>query len=152
MKRLPIADCRLPIKKSFAVSSFARCGHDGGEFVGFVEQRGQFLCGHDAGFGEQFEPQSGLVGFFLDGADFGNKLRPAARPATGAVVRRHGSSTPQNLLRNHPASVVAFGNCPAHFDDAQGKGFGSCFQVYVIHAEKLQIQSAIGNRQSAITR
>ena len=152
MKRLPIADCRLPIKKSFAGSGFARCGHDGGEFVGFVEQRGQFLCGHDAGFGEQFEPQGGFVGFFLDGADFGNKLRLAARAAAGAVVRRHGSSAPQYLLRNHPASVVVFGNCPAHFDDAQGKGFGACFQFNRIHAEKLQTQSAISNRQSAITR
>jgi hypothetical protein len=45
-----------------------------------------------------------------------------------------------------------FGNCPAHFYNSQGKRFGSGFQFGWVHALKLQTQSAIGNRQSAISR
>ena len=150
MKRLPIADCRLPIKASFAGRGFARRGHDGSKFIGFFKQCGQFLRGHDAGFGEQLEPQNGFVGFLFDGANFGNEFCLTASAATGAVIRRHGSSATQNLFSNDAASVIAFGNCPAHFDDAQGKGPGSGFQFDRVHASKLQTQSAIGNRQSPI--
>ena len=152
MKRLPIADCRLPIKTSFAGRGFARPGHDGGEFIGFFEQRGQLFGRHDAGFGKQFEPQSGFVGLFLDGADFRNEFGLTARAATGAVICRHGSSAAQNLFGNDAASIVAFGNCPAHFDDAQGEGFRSGFQFDWVHGANLQTQSAIGNRQSAIPK
>ena len=152
MNRLPIADCPLPIKKSLAGRRFARRGHDGGKLVGFFEQCGQFFCGHDAGFGEQFEPQSGFVGFLLDGADFGNEFRLTPSAATGAVIRRHGSSAAQNLFGNDAPGIVIFGNCPAHFDDSQGKRFGSGFQFDRVHAPKLQTQSAIGNRQLAIQK
>ena len=152
MKRLPIADCRLPIRASFARRGLARRGHDGGQFIGFFEQGGQLFCGHDARFGKQFKPKGGFIGFFLDGADFGNEFRLAPRTATGAVIGRHRGSAPQNLFGNDAASVIAFGNCPAHFDDAQGKGLGSGFQFDRVHATKLQTQSAIGNRQSAISK
>jgi hypothetical protein len=150
MKRLPIVDCRLPITGSFAGRSFARGGHDGGEFVGFFEQRGQLFCGHDAGFSKQFEPQRSFVGFFFHGADFGNKFRLTPRPTTGAAIRRRGSSTSQNLFGNNAPSIVVLWNCPAHLDDPQGKRFGSGFQFGRVHLPKLQTQSAIGNRQSAI--
>jgi hypothetical protein len=152
MKTLPIADCRLPIRASFAGGGFARRCHDGSKLVGFFEQRGQFLRGHDAGLCQQFEPQRGFVGFLLDGADLGNEFRLAARPATGAVIGRHGRSAPQNLFGNDTGSIVVFRNCPAHFDDSQGKRFGSGFQFDRVHAPKLQLQSAIGNRQSAIPK
>ena len=152
MKRLPIADCRLPIKASFAGRGFARRGHDGSKFIGFFKQCGQFLRGHDAGFGEQLEPQSGFVGFLFDGANFGNEFCLTASAATGAVIRRHGSSAAQNLLGNDAPGIVVFGNCPAHFYNSQGKRFGSGFQFGWVPALKLQTQSAIGNRQSAISR
>jgi hypothetical protein len=150
MRGLPIADCRLPINGSFTRRSFARCGHDGREFVGFCKQGRQFLCRYDAGFGKQFEPQRGFVSFFLDCSDLGNELRLTARPATGAVVGRHGSSTPHDLLGYHTACVIVFGDRPSQLDDSQGKGFGSEFQFAWIHTPTLQTQSAIGNRQSAI--
>ena len=152
MKILPIADCRLPIKASFAGRGFARRGHDGSKFIGFFEQRGQFFYGHDACLREQFEPQSCFVRFFLNSADFGNKFCGAARAATGAVVCRHGSSAPQNLFGNDAARVVVFWNRPAHLDDPQGKSFRSCLKFGRIHGIKLQTQSAIGNRQSAISK
>ena len=88
MKKLPIADCRLPIKKSFSGSGFARCGHDGGEVVGFLQQRRQLARGHRRGFDEQFEPQRGFVRLFLDGSDFGNEFGLAAGAALGRFIHR----------------------------------------------------------------
>ena len=149
---LPIADCRLPITESFAGRGFAGGCHDGCQFVGFRKQGGKFFSRHDAGFNQQFEPQRRLVGFFLDGSDFGDEFSRTAGTATGAIVRGHGSSTPQNLLGNDPACVVIFGNLPAHLDDSQRKGFGAGFQFDRVHAANVQTQSAIGNRQSAIRK
>jgi hypothetical protein len=152
VKRLLIADCRLPIVASFAGGGFARCGRDGCEFIGFGEKRGQLLCGHDAGFGEQFDPQRGCVGFLLNGSDFGNEFCLAAGAATGPVVRCHRGSAAQNLLCNHATGIVAFRNRPRHLNDAQGKGFCSGFQFDRVHAPTLQPQSAIGNRQSEMQK
>ena len=152
MKTLPIADCRLPIKKSFAGRGFARGGHDGCQCVGFVVQRGQFLCGHRAGFNEQFEPQRGFVSLFLDGADFGDEFSRTAGAATGAVICRHGSSAADNLSGDRPAGIVRFGNGARQLDDSQRKRFRAGFEFGRVHGANLQTQSAIGNRQSAISK
>jgi hypothetical protein len=40
----------------------------------------------------------------------------------------------------------------AHFDDSQSKGFGARFQFRWVHGANIQTQSAIGNRQSAISK
>ena len=152
MKILPIPDCRLPIKESFAGRGFTRGCHDGSQLVGFFKQSGQFFCGHDASLREQFQPERGFVGFLFHEADFGNEFCRAACPTTGPVVCRHGSSAPQDLSGNDAARVVAFGNRPAHLDDPQGKGFCSRLKFGRMHNMKLQTQSAIGNRQSAISK
>jgi len=149
---LPIADCRLPITESFAGRGLARRGHDGGQFIGFIEQRGQFFCGHDARFSKQLEPESGFVGFFLDGADFGNEFRLAARAATGTVISCYRSAAADNLSGNSPASIVGFRNGTGELDDSQRKSFRASLEFGWVHGANLQTQSAIGNRQSAIQR
>jgi hypothetical protein len=146
---LPIADCRLPIAKSFAGRRLARCSHDGGEFVGFSKERGQFHCGQNPRLDEQFEPESGFIGFFLDRSDFCDELGLAARAATGAIVGRHGSSASQYLFGNNTPRVVVFWDFAAHLDDPQCKCFSSRLEFGGIHGMRLQTQSAIGNRQSA---
>ncbi len=152
MKQLPIADCRLPITKSFSRRSFTRGGHDGGECVGFVEQRGQFLCRHRAGFDKQFQPQRGFVGFFLDGSDFGDEFSLAAGAATGSVIRRHRGAAADDLFGDGTSSVVRFRNGARELDDSQREGFCAGFEFCRVHGANLQTQSAIGNRQSAISR
>jgi hypothetical protein len=152
MKMLPIADCRLPINGSFAGSRLARGRHNGGQGVGFFEQGGQFFCRHDARFNQQFEPQGGFVGFFFDRANFGDEFRPAPRATRRAIIRGHRSSAPDDLFGDDATGIVIFWNRTGQFDDSQSKGFGAGFQFNWVHGVKLQIQSAIGNRQSAITR
>ena len=152
MKKLPIADCRLPIKKSFSGSGFARCGHDGGEVVGFLQQRRQLARGHRRGFDEQFEPQRGFVSFLFHRSDFGDEFGLAARAATGAVIRRDRSAAANDLFGDGASRIVIFGNHPGQLDDPQGKGFGPGFQFDWVHVLELQIQSAIGNRQSAMQK
>jgi len=152
MKTLPIADCRLPIKKSFAGRGFARGSHDGCQRVGFVEQCGQFLCGHRAGFNEQFEPQRGFVSLFLDGSDFSNEFGRAAGAATGSVIRRHRGAATDDLFGDGTSSIVRFWNGSRELDYSQGKSFRAGFEFRRIHNTNLQTQSAIGNRQSAISR
>jgi len=152
MRILPIADCRLPINGSFAGRRLARGRHDGSQGAGFFEQGGQFLCGHDFGFNQQFEPQGGLVGFFFDRANFGDEFRPAPRATRRAIIRGHRSPAPNDLFGDDTARIVIFWNRTGQFDDPQSKGFGPSLQFNWIHGVKLQIQSAIGNRQSAITR
>ena len=152
MKKLPIADCRLPIKKLFAGRGFSRGGHDGGKRIGFLKQGGQLALGHRARLDQQFEPQRSFVGFFVNGSDFGDEFGLAAGAATSAIVRRHGRAATYDLFGNSSSCLVTFWNRPRQFNDSQGKGFGSYFEFGWIHATKLQIQSAIGNRQSAIQR
>jgi hypothetical protein len=152
MKILPIADCRLPINGSFAGRRLARGRHDGSQGIGFFEQGGQFLCGYDFGFYQQFEPQGGFVGFFFDRADFGDEFRPAPRAARRTIIRGHRGSAANDLFGNDPAGIVIFGNSTGQFDNPQRKSFGAGFQFNWVHNLKLQIQSAIGNRQSAIIR
>ena len=96
--KLPIADCRLLIGESLGRGGFVGRGHDGCEFVGLLQQGGQLARGHEARFDQQFEPQSGFVGFFLDGSDLGNEFGLAAGPATGAVVSRAGCPPPATLV------------------------------------------------------
>ena len=134
MIELPIADCRLPIEALFAGRGFARGGHYGCQRIGFGKQRGQFLCGHRARFDEQFEPQRGFVSLLLDGSDFSDEFGLAAGVATGT------------------SSVVRFGNGARELDYSQRKSFRAGFEFRRIHGGNLQIQSAIGNRQSAISR
>ncbi|HTY87514.1 MAG TPA: hypothetical protein VMB80_08625 [Candidatus Acidoferrum sp.] len=152
MKKLPMADGRLPINGSFAGRGFARASHDGGQGIGLLRQRRQFFYGHNAGFDRQFQPQRSFVGFLFHCADFGNELRLAARTATGAVICRHGGSTAQNLPGNDAASIIVLGDRPTHFDDSQGESFGAGFQFGWDPIPKLRIQLAMGNRQSALSR
>jgi hypothetical protein len=152
MKTLPIADCRLPINRSFAGCRLTRGCHDGGQGVGFFQQRGQFFRRHDAGLNQQFEPQGGFVRLFLDRPNFRDEFSLTAGAATGAIVRRHRSAAANDLFGDDTAGIVIFGNCASQFDDPQREGFGACFQLGRIHGLKLQTQSAIGNRQSAIKR
>ena len=149
MNELPIADCRLPINKSRARCSFARGGHNGSKLIGFRQQCRQFLAWHNAGLGQQFEPEGGFVGFLFNGSDFSNKFSLASRAATGAIVCRDRSSAANDLSRNRPAGSC-FWNGTGQFDDSQCKFFGAEFEFNGIHGMKLQTQSAIGNRQSAI--
>ncbi len=148
--RLPIADCRLPIRKSFSRRCFTRVSHYGSKLVGFSQKRGKLALGHDPGLDKQFEPQCRLVGFFFDRPNLGDEFGVATCATTRTVISRHGGSTPHNLLGNHAPSIVVFWNRPQQFDDPQSKGFGTSFQFSWIHGSKLQTQSAIGNRQSAM--
>jgi hypothetical protein len=143
MNGLPIADCRLPINGSFAGRSFARGRHDGSKVVGFLQKRRQLARRHYARFDEQFEPQSRLVGFFFNRANFGYKFRPAPSTATGAIVRGHRSAAANDLFGDDTSGLVVFWNSPGQFDDSQGKRFGARFQFGWIHAPKLQTQSAM---------
>jgi hypothetical protein len=152
MNELPIADCRLPINGSFGGRRFARGRHDGCQGVGFLQQDRQFFCRHQAGLNQQLKPQGRFIGFFFNRAYFGDELRPAPCPARCAIIRGYRSSTTNNLFGNHTAGIVIFGNGTGQFDDSQRKSFGPSFEFDWVHDVKLQIQSAIGNRQSAITR
>lgn len=133
MKILPMADGRWPINGSFAGRRLARGRPDGNQGIGFFEQ-------------------GGFVGFFFDRADFGDEFRPAPRAARRTIIRGHRGSAANDLFGNDPAGIVIFGNSTGQFDNPQRKSFGAGFQFNWVHNLKLQIQSAIGNRQSAITR
>jgi len=150
MIRLPIADCRLPITDSFSRRRFARCGHDGGQLVRFIQQCRQFFCRQNARLDQQFQPERGFVGFFLDGADFGDEFGLAAGATTGAVIRRHRSAAANDLFGDGAAGIVGFGNGARQLDDSQRESFRAGFEFGRIHGANLQTQSAIGNRQSAI--
>ena len=150
MKKLPIADCRLPIGGSLPRRSFARRRHDGSEFAGFCQEGGQFARRHSARFNKQFEPQRGFIRFFLNGSDFGNEFSLAAGAATGAVIRRDRSSAANNLSGDDASGVVGLGDGACELDDSQRKCFRASFEFGWIHGANLQTQSAIGNRQSAI--
>ena len=152
MKTLPIADCRLPIKTLFTRRGFARGSHDGCQRVGFLKQRGQFLCGHRVRFDEQFEPQRGFVSLFFDGSDFGDEFGLAAGAAARTVIRRHRGAAADNLFGNGPASIVRFGDGARKLDNSQREGFCAGFEFCRVHGANLQTQSAIGNRQSAISK
>lgn len=143
---------RWPMGESFAGCRFARGGHDRRQFVRFREQSGKFCFWQDTGLDRQFEPKRGLVGFFLDDSNFGDELGLAARPATGVVVGRDGSSAAENLFCDYPASIIALGNFPAHLDDTERKRLGACLQLDWVHAANVQTQSAIGHRPSAISK
>jgi len=165
----PMAAGRWPLATSFAGRSLARGGHDGGKLVGRCQQRGKLLFRPHARLDQQFEPEGGFIGFLFDRADFGNELRLASRPATGAIIGRHRGSTANNLRRNCP-SGRCFWDRVGQLDDSECKLFGSQFEFRRIHAIKRQtpktisnalplgwlartprvVESAIGNRQSAI--
>jgi hypothetical protein len=150
MKRLPIADCRLPIKKSFAGRSFTRRRHDGGQFVGLDQQRGKFPCGHNARLDKQLKPEGRFIRFFFDGSDFSYKFALAAGAATGTIIRRHRSTAADDLFGDDASGIVGLGDGTGKFDDSQCKCFRASFEFNWIHGANLQIQSATGNRQSAI--
>ena len=150
MMKLPIADCRLPIKDLLAGRGFPGGGHDGCQFICLFKQGGQFARGHDVGFNQQFEPQRGFVGLFFDDSDLGDEFRRTTRPATGAVVGGNGSSAADNLLGDGAGGVIILRNCLGQLDDSQSKSFCPGFEFNRSHGVKLQTQSAIGNRQSSI--
>ena len=150
MMRFSIFDFRLPISGSLTGRCLARGRHDRSQSAGFFQLGGQFLCGYDFGFNQQFEPQCCLVSFFFDHADFGGEFRAATSAARRTIVRRHRSPTANDLSGNDTSSMVIFRNRASQLDDSQGKSFGSGFQFGWIHPPKLQIQSTIANRKSAI--
>ena len=152
MKTLPIADCRLPIYRLFAGRRLTGGSHDGSQSVGFFQQGGQLFCSHDVGLDQQFEPQGGFIGFFFDSANFGDEFSPAPCATRRAIIGGHRSSAANNLPGDNTASIVIFGNCPGQFNDPQSKGFGASLRFNWVHDVKLQIQSAIGDRQSAIAK
>ena len=152
MNQLPIADCRLPIKKSFSGRGFARGGHDGGDLIGFLQQGGQLARGHRAGLNEQFNPQRSFIRFFFYGSDLGDEFRLAAGAATGTVICRHRSAAANDLLGDDAPGLVGLGDRARELDDSQRKGFRAGFEFSWIHGANLQTQSAIGNRQSAIQK
>jgi len=150
--QLPIADCRLPIAGLAVGCGFARRSHDGSQFIRFLQKGSQLSGGHDAGLYQQFEPKRRLIRFFFDSSDFGNELRPASGATASSVIRSHGSAAANDLPGYGTRSVVVFRNRPCQFDDSQHKRFCPRFQVGRIHNQSVRIQSAIGNRQSAISK
>jgi hypothetical protein len=150
--RLSIVDCRLPIAGSGASGGFARGGHDCGQVVGFLQEGGELAFGNYSGFGEQLKPECSFVRFFLDCSDLRNEFYFAAGAASRAVIRRHGSSAPNDLFCHDSSRVVGLGNGPGHFDYSERKGFGALFKFKGIHMPKLIGQSPIANRQSAIKK
>ena len=150
MTTLPIADCRLSIGASRAGCCLARGGHDGSQIIGFLQQRGEFAGGGDAGFAEQLQPQRRLVRFLFDGADFGDKFRFASRAACRSVVGHDRSAAADDLPGGDLPRIIAFGNCSRQFNDAESKTLGSLLEFNRVHALKLSNQSPIANRQSTI--
>jgi hypothetical protein len=148
--KLPIADCRLPIAESAAHRSLARCGHDRGQVIGLLQERGQFGLGNNARFDEQFDPESSLVCFFFNGSDFRNKFRLAPGAAGCAVIRGHRSAAANDLSGDNPPRVIILRNRSRKFNDPEGETFGVLFKFRWIHGSKRQNQSPIANRQSAI--
>ncbi len=129
--RLPIADCRLPVRKSLSRRSFARGSHS-------------------AGLDEQFDPKCSFIRLLLDRTDLGEEFDLPAGATTRAIVRCDRSSTPHDLFGADASCIVISLNRPGQFDDSQGKGFGASLQFRWIHNSKFQIQPATGNRQPAM--
>ena len=150
MKRLPIADCRLPIAELSPRGGLSRGRHNGCEFIGLDQQSRQLFRRHDASLGKQFQPQCGFVRFFFNGTDFGNEFRLATGTATGPVIGRYRSAAPKDLFRNDSAGTVVFWNGARHFNESQCEGLGSLLEFSGVHTRTIRNQSAIGNRQSAI--
>jgi hypothetical protein len=150
MTRLPIADCRLPIIALPAGRRFTRCSHDSCEIVRFLQQGRQFASGQDSRFRKQFKPQRRFVCFFFNRPNFGNEFRFASSSARRPVVGGYRSSAADDLLGYNTSCIIGFGNRSRKFDDPKRKIFGALFQFCGTHAPKLQKQSPIANRQSAI--
>jgi hypothetical protein len=148
--KLSIADCRLSIKESLSCRSFARSRHDGRKLVGLGQKSRKFSGSHRSRFDQQFEPKCRLIRLFFDRTDFGNEFGLTAGSATGPVICRHGSAAADDLLGNRTSGIVVLRNGPGQFNDSERKSFSSSLQFGGIHGSKLQTQSAIGNRQSAM--
>jgi len=68
-------------------------GHDDrGDFVAFAHQVGQLGGRDDAGFDKEFEPISGLVGFFFDDGELVDEIGSRFPPARGFFLSRLGLS------------------------------------------------------------
>jgi hypothetical protein len=148
--KLPIANCQLPIKESLSCRSFARGHHDGRKLVCLGQKSRKLSGSHRSRFDQQFEPQCRLIRLFFDRADLGDEFSLTTSPATRPVICRHGSAAANDLLGNRPSGIVVLRNGPGQFNDAERKSFSSGLQFGGIHGSKLQTQSAIGNRQSAL--
>jgi hypothetical protein len=151
MRELPIADCRLPIWGLRARSGLARSCHDGGQIGCFLQDFHESLFRQNFRFTKQFQSQRSFIGFFFNNSNFRNEFSPASRATRRAVVCSNGCSAADNLPCNHTTGSC-FWNHVRQFDNSQCKSLRSGFEFRWVHRLKLQIQSAIGNRQSAIKK
>ena len=149
--KLPIADCRLPIAKLAAGGGFTGGGHNCCEVVGFLQQSGELAFRYNSRFNEQFEPQSGFIGFFFDRADLGDEFRFASGATCCPIIGGHRCAAADNLFGNDSSSIIALGNCSGEFDNPKRKSFGALFEFRGIHTPNLRNQSPIANRQPAIS-
>ena len=148
--RLPIADCRLPIKRSRAGGGFARSGHNGGQIIRFLKERRQFSGGNNSRLTERLEPERCFVRLLLHCSYFGNEFRLASSAARCAVICSDRSPTANNLICDSASGDIGFRNSPGQFDDSKGEAFGALFQFDGVHCRNVSEQSAIANRQSSI--
>jgi hypothetical protein len=141
--KLPIADCRLPIVALSARCSFSRSRHDGGQVVGFLQERGQFAFGNNSCLGKQLKPQRGFARFFFNGSHLGGKFCFASSATPGAVIRRHRGAAANDLFGNNTSRIVALRNGSRELDNAERKSFRALFEFGRIHVPTLRNQSAI---------
>jgi len=152
MKILPMADGRWPINESFEGRCLAGGCHNRCQSVGLFQQRRQFFSRHDARLNQQLEPQVSFVRFLFDSTNFGDEFRPASLATRCAIIGRDGSPTVGNLPGNSAAGIVVPWNRAGQSHNPQRKCFGTTLKLNRVHIAKVQIQSAIGHRQPAITR
>lgn len=73
-------------------------GHDGGEFAGFLQERGEQLGLDDGCIGEEFKPVDAFIGLFFANLDFCQKVCLAFSEAGRAVIGSNGSAAAEELL------------------------------------------------------
>jgi len=151
MRRLPIADCRLPIADSSIRRCFTRRRHNCGKVVRLLHNCGQLACGDNSRFSKKFEPESGFVGLFFESSDFCNKLGLASGPASCPIVCRDRSAAANDLILYHSSGFVRFRDCSRKLNYPKRKVFGALFQFGGVHTPKVLEQSPIANRQSSIS-
>jgi len=110
-----------------------RRNRDSRQFVPLLHQQPQPLLFNEMGLDKQFHPIEGLVGFFEDNAEFGDKLGARPRAGRRAPVRLRSSQRPPRRAANTLSFAVWPFNPP--FDHAQSP-------------EALEGQSEIRNPQS----
>ena len=170
MKKLPIADCRLPIETArllttagapiegvkalvvgFSISRYRLpgCGHNRCKFVGLLEKLSQSLPRDYLRFSEQFEPKSSFVSLFLNDPNFCREFCLAPRSATRSVVRRNRRPTSYQLRGDCPSGNRSWDRS-AKFENARRKRLGPSLQFPCVHERRIGCPSPIGNAQSPI--